>query len=780
MKIFSLRILLLILVFGLSAEIHASPDTEANAISALLKSGSQYQRQGLYLKAEEIFQQASLLAGQTDNRLDQALAQTALGYITYLLNRPEQAKPILESALLLADQLRQPKLTAMVHYYLGLCLQQLNLSRDAQHHLELALQQAVKAANAHLISRIHLSLALLASDKQDIKVHHAEVLSQLPLLTNDLAGELHLIFSEQLLTHPMFPKLTTESAQDAERLRLIYTQLDQANQKIAPKQHQQKAKYFRLLAQVYETQKRFTEALVLNRQAIEELQKQPADDLLMYAEWQAAQLYQATNNEGQAIAAYRRAIVHLQRIRQDIPVHYHDGKSSFLQLFGPLYRGLASLLLKQSAHEDGLDARQILLQEASTMMDKLKQTELEDFFNDRCLLTAEKSTRQNRPSEHTAIFYPILLPDRIELLLNIDQTVSQATVYIDVAELEVLIRRYARHLRRGQQDNSNLHLYDLLIRPLEKTLQAHSIDTLVFIPDGVMRLLPLAALNDGQHYLIEQYALATLPGLAILSADTRHATIPQTLLVGLSQPSTESIAELPKYILQNLAHPANDNPVGERGLDELTNVRSVASKLRSLITDSSGRSLQPEILAEALALPGVETEISALARQMPGNTLLNQTYTLGNFQQHVQDAPYSNIHIASHGFFGGDSEQSFIMTYDKFLTINHLENLLSERNRGQAVDLLVLSACQTAEGDDRAPLGLSGVALKAHAHSALGTLWPISDSAAVEVMTEFYSGLNKSLTKAKALQQAQIKLIHSETMQNPFYWAPFSLVGQWM
>jgi CHAT domain-containing protein len=147
--------------------------------------------------------------------------------------------------------------------------------------------------------------------------------------------------------------------------------------------------------------------------------------------------------------------------------------------------------------------------------------------------------------------------------------------------------------------------------------------------------------------------------------------------------------------------------------------------------------------------------------------------------------PYSIIHIASHGFFGGTPDQNFIMTYDRRLDMNDLESLIRPRQLADhPVELIALSACQTAEGDDKSPLGLAGVVLKSGARSALGSLWPVSDQASQEIFPLFYSFLEnkgqETSTKARALQMAQMTLMNKENFRHPFYWAPFILVGNWL
>jgi len=192
------------------------------------------------------------------------------------------------------------------------------------------------------------------------------------------------------------------------------------------------------------------------------------------------------------------------------------------------------------------------------------------------------------------------------------------------------------------------------------------------------------------------------------------------------------------------------------------------------------RQQQLEQIQNSLELPGVKTEVEMLSKIANTQGMMDDDFQLGLFKQKSKAAQI--IHIASHGMFTGEPESSFIMTHDRLLDMNILGDLFKTgSNTDKPVELLVLSACQTAEGDDRSPLGLSGVALQSGARSILGSLWPVSDDAAKTVFPKFYSKLkdDESLSKAKALQSAQIELIHSKEMGHPFYWAPFILIGNW-
>jgi CHAT domain-containing protein len=187
-------------------------------------------------------------------------------------------------------------------------------------------------------------------------------------------------------------------------------------------------------------------------------------------------------------------------------------------------------------------------------------------------------------------------------------------------------------------------------------------------------------------------------------------------------------------------------------------------------------------LKEALALPSVKQEIADVTSIVPGVTLLNGDFTRDRFTKEAESGKYRVIHIASHGVFGGNASSSYILAYDELLTMNDLEKMLRGSDvEANPIDLLTLSACETAEGNDRAPLGISGVAIKAKARSVVGTLWPVSDEAARQFMPKFYEGfIHKGFSKAVALQAAQREMLKHKDFSHPFFWAPFVVIGSWL
>jgi len=144
---------------------------------------------------------------------------------------------------------------------------------------------------------------------------------------------------------------------------------------------------------------------------------------------------------------------------------------------------------------------------------------------------------------------------------------------------------------------------------------------------------------------------------------------------------------------------------------------------------------------------------------------------------------YSIVHIASHGHFDSDAAKTFVLTYDGKLSLDELERMIRPSQiRDKPVELLTLSACQTAAGDDRAALGLAGIAVKAGARSAFATLWFVDDEASTMLVGDFYSDLHNlpGISKAKALQKAQVKLLADPRYGHPCYWAPYLIIGNWL
>lgn len=499
-----------------------------------------------------------------------------------------------------------------------------------------------------------------------------------------------------------------------------------------------------------------------------------AHDLLMTLEWRRGRLLREAGEASAAIDAYQRAVDHLESVRQDIPVTYDNGRSSFRETLSPIYLGLADLLLEVGLGREG-DEEQARLRRARDVVELIKQSELQDFLGDRCSVEAVRRNSSRPVPSGVAIYYPVILPERVEILVETRQGLFRARTSISAAKLRDEALGFASAVRNNDDYLvQGRRLYDWLIRPVADELKRRDVHTLVTIPDGALRLIPFAALNDGQSHLIETLSIATTPGMS-LTADSK-ATDPRgftTLLAGLAEPGPV-VEKLPGATTMETARVSTPAPSRDIA------TRSVKPVEDSVRGEAAGVS-RYAALRKRYALPGVRDEIQTLSGQLANVALVDAQFTLSELGRNVTAGGHRIVHIASHGFFGGSAEESFIMTYDEILTISGLQDLLQREAASNApIDLLTLSACQTAEGYDRSPLGISGAALKARARSALGTLWPVSDDAARDLMPKFYRGMiQEGRSKAQALRRAQTDILADPRYAHPFFWAPFVLVGDW-
>lgn len=742
----------------------------ADNFEAFLGEAEKHLQHGQYYLALDDLQAAQKSAATPEQR---ARAEGTLGIAYYQMRRYEQAETFLRQATALSSGNLQDR----ARWTATLGEIQANRGRNDEASRLYATAQKLAGNHQDLIIAIHLAQAALLPPEQRL----AELLQ----IRESLGG-----IADPVERARYFLNLGTQAQHlNAAGLKLAYESFEQARQNAGGQQPRLAAESLDGLAQLYEDQQRGDEALRLNRQAIQFAQGIEAHELLLNLEWRQGRLYKNLRQTPEALAAYQHAVEHIEAIRQDIPVEYHNGRSSFRETLEPVYLGLADLLLTQAGRETG-ENKASLLHRARETVELIKQSELEDFLGGRCSVHSNKTALLEAVEPSTAVLYPILLPDRLELLVSSGNEIRQYTQAVSAATLQDQARHLAHSLRKGKDDSQAIagKLYQSLIAPAEPWLRQHRIQTLVMVPDGVLRLIPPAALHDGEHYLIETYALAVSPGLTLFEpAPLQHRGI-NALLAGMSEPGSV-VEHLPPAFLRAMAGASGRGadlneaprsralPVSVEESDEL------AAQTRQLDVERLIKEpLFRQKLKEQLSLPGVAQEIDSLSRQLPNTLLMNENFTVEAFKRQAVREPYSVVHIASHGVFGKTADTSFLMAYDGVINIDELEYLLkSDKFAKQPVELLTLSACQTAEGDDRAPLGLSGIALKAKVRSALGSLWPVSDEAASLLMTEFYKALSKPGTsKVQALRQAQITLLKQKNMENPFYWSPFILVGNWL
>ena len=475
------------------------------------------------------------------------------------------------------------------------------------------------------------------------------------------------------------------------------------------------------LGHLYELSSQRREAKDLTEQAIRLAQRINAVDIEAPWQWQLGRILKQQGNTEAAIAAFTDAVHSLQFLRQELVTLNSDFLFSFTEQVEPVYRELVSLVLAQNPDQAHLQTARELIQD-------LQYAELYNYFREPCLQATPQSIDGVDPK--AAVIYPIILADRLVVIVSMaEHPLFSYETPLPQAEIEATIDQLQLYLSPHFFDEDRLslsqRLYDWLIRPAEAALANNDIQTLVFVLDGSLRSLPMSALYDGQQYLIEKYNVALNPGLQLLEPRSLTSGKLKTLTAGLSQ--------------------------SHRGFS---------------------------------ALPAVEVELNQIAKQVPSTVLLNQDFTSEQLRKVVDSVPFPVIHLATHGRYGADVEDTFLVTWDSQINVRQLDELLRTRERDIAhpLELMVLSACQTATGDKRAALGLAGFAIRSGARSTLATLWQVNDDSTAQLMVTFYQQLTQhpGVTKAEALRTAQIQLLRQSAYQHPFYWAPFVLIGNWL
>ncbi|MGK7901481.1 MAG: CHAT domain-containing protein [Hormoscilla sp.] len=484
------------------------------------------------------------------------------------------------------------------------------------------------------------------------------------------------------------------------------------------------------LGTLYEEKKRWDEAERVTSSALSIASTSAAPEIAYQWQWQLGRILVNKEDREGAIAAYDAAFNTLKSLRKDLAASDRNIKFSFQDSIEPLYRQYVSLLLRSQADQNDLEkARQVL--------EQLQIAELDDFFGDPCS-EVDREVEIDKIDDPAAIIYPIILEDRLEVILKLPlQNLRHYTTRISTEEVEAIVDELRSQInappiqpRSPDYLSAAQQLYNWLISPAN--LDSSEVQTLVFVLDGPLRQIPMAVLHDGEKHLIEKYNLALTLGLKLTAAEPFQQRKIKVLAAGM----TKSFPELGFR---------NDIPAVE---DELNRI-------------------------EETFQPNVEV-------------LAQEEFTQMKLQEQLQRSKFNLVHLATHGKFSSNEEDTFILTGDAELenariNIDQLQKLLEVKGPSRAIELLVLSACNTASGDDRAVLGLAGVAVRAGARSTIATLWAANDPATAELMgNQFYPILKTSGSKAQALRDSQLALLNDPQYNHPYYWAPFILVGNWL
>ena len=470
------------------------------------------------------------------------------------------------------------------------------------------------------------------------------------------------------------------------------------------------------------------------RKALQLAQTSQAPEIAYRWQWQLGKVYRDRGDIELAISAYEAAVANLQRLRGDLVALDREIQFSFRERVEPVYREYAELLLVAQAPE--AVAQTSNLKQARDAIEALQIAQIDNYFKDACVAAQQRDVEEIAPD--AAVVYTILLPDRESREVRLETILSLANgsfvhreTVVPQEKFQQTIQQLGNYLlqpdRRKDSQKLAQEVYGWLIQPLETSLATSEteVNTLVFVLDGVLQNLPMSVLYNGDRYLLQDYAIAVAPGLRLLKTKS--------------------------------------NPEG---------VNALAGGISTSVKNFS-------------ALDNVPTELNSIDNRLESQILLNSDLTIENLIRLIESQPFSIVHLATHGQFSSDPEATFLQLWDRQLTLEELSLLLQRRNLNseKPIELLVLSACETAKGDRRATLGLAGMSVRTGVSSTIATLWQVRDNSTAALMSRFYSYLsqNPQWSKAKALQQAQLDLweISGRNWSVPLYWGAYVMVGNW-
>lgn len=403
-------------------------------------------------------------------------------------------------------------------------------------------------------------------------------------------------------------------------------------------------------------------------------------------------------------------------------------------------------LMMRDVYEAAVEAEFAALGSAGTgsvagvqrVIEAYRQAEIQNLFGSECI-PPETPFHVSDLREGELVLYPVVLPDRLELIyawgsepggpryrrLAPRRDVARRDVQAMVRDLRTLGNR--EHGAEWQAAARGV--YDLLVAPLGDKVTAQT--SLVIVSDSSFRGVPFAAMqrSDGR-FLIEDVALSVAPALDFLEAGDK---LEGNRLSVLSA-SLEKDVALPMGFFPRL-----------------------------------GSTSEEAQIAAAVDTPG--------ARR--GKVL--EDFSTNDLERAIRSRNVDVLHLATHAAFNGRSDRSFIVADGDTILLSELRDLIETNRRfGDDLDLLVLSACETALGDDQAVMGLAGAAIQAGADSALATLWQVDDKGTLQLMEYFYRELRAGKSRADALRLAQLAMIESGAGNaDPWKWAAFTLVGGW-
>ncbi|MEH2329872.1 CHAT domain-containing protein [Nostoc sp.] len=701
-----------------SLDIYAKIGDKRAVIQNRINQAQALQALGFYRQAEKTLRESTEILQSQPNSPVKVAALHSLGNVVQVTGDLETSRQILQQSLEIASSLPDKEAIADILLSLG---NTARVQQDVQTAIKYY-QQTIKTATSpttRIQAQANQLRLLLRTEQlaafQTLSSQIKTQLNDLPISRTAISARIN--FAQSLMQFRKQTAADTPSWLDI--AQLLATAIEQAKNL----QDRRTESYaIGVLGQVYEQTQQWSDAQNLTQQALLIAQDIDAKDIGYQWQWQLGRLLKAKRDIKGAVAAYTEAVNDLQALRSDLVAVNSAVKFSFREEVEPVYRELVDLLLQSQGNSQVSSEN---LAKASNTIELLQIAELENFFRNNCL---NAQIRNPKKDPTAAIIYPFILPDRLEVIIKLpQQRWLHYTTPVVEQELETTLRQLQENLpkphTRLQVQSLSQKVYKWLIQPAEAALAESKIPTLVFVLDGWLRNIPMAALYDGKQYLVEKYNIALTPSLQLIEPKPLEKKL-KAIVAGLSEAS-------------------------------------------------SGFS----------ALPNVKLELEEIRSQVPSSILLNQEFTSKTLQNRINSLPFPIVHLATHGQFSSKAEETFIVAWNERIYVKKLSELVRtlEQNRPEAIELLILSACQTAAGDEEAALGIAGVAFQAGARSTIASLWNLDDESTAVLMGQFYQDLgNKNLTKAEVLRRAQLALLQNPKYKRPRFWAPYVLLGNWL
>lgn len=678
---------------------------------------------GLYRRALTMLTQVSQNLQSQPDSLTKAIELRSLGDALQLTGDLEKSRQVLQQSLQTAQKLQSLPEIGATFLSLG---NTSKIAEDYQSAIAFYQQAIAKTPSSFTKVQAQINLLTILLNTQQWKIAQP-LLNQIPSELDNLPLSQVTVYARIHFAQNLIKQQSVNNSKEI-AAKILATATKQAQ---ALGERRAESYAMGTLGKLYEHDRQWLNAQNLTQQALRLAESVNAPDIAYNWYWQLGRLLKQQGDTKGAIAAYDAAVNELQVLRNELVRVNRDVQFSFKESVEPIYRESVGLLLSQ-----GSQLNEQILDKARQRIEALQLADLDNFFREACLNVTKVVLDElvDRDNPTTAVIYPIILPEELQVIIKIPkQPLRHYSVnksQIEVEETLGQLRQYLTEPDRIEEVKIlSRQVYNWLIQPIESELQHTKVNTLVFVLDGALRNVPMAALYDGKQYLVENYAIALNLGLQLQKPKPLAQNDLQVLAGGLIQP--------------------------------------------------------PSQFRQFPVLPEIKSEFNLITKAGVATTkLLDRDFTSKALEEKITSSAFNVVHLATHGQFSSRSEDTFILATDGPINVNDFDLLLRRRDEtySQPLELLVLSACQTAEGDNRATLGLAGVTVRAGARSTMASLWNVADRSTAILVGEFYRELvSAKVTKAEALRRAQVTLLQKyPNYSRPGYWAAYVLVGNWL